>query len=204
MRNREILILKARIILTVRDTYRVYIASRFWYWYKALIFCLNIAQLWQRNNRISRVLRWGRRDRGHQCVLQLRDAEGFSIPVPIPIRGGPHAIFAPLFVSGIVYCQPRFVSREAIPRTPERPLVTLVGPIWPALGELSTGAGNRGVLRARLICISMALLLVDGLPSERTLSFIESDRKEKIAILKFYFLSRGRNHSSSNSKLRIL
>lgn len=73
---------------------------------------------------------------------------------------GTHAIFAPLFVSGIVYCQPRFVSRGAIPpRIPSGPSST-VGPIWLALGELSTGAGNRGVLRARLICISMALLLV--------------------------------------------
>lgn len=57
------------------------------------------------------------------------------------------------------------------PRAPRSP----VGPIWPALGELSTGAGNCGVLRARLICISMASLLVDGLLSGRILGFIEPD-----------------------------
>lgn len=116
------------------------------------------------------------------------DAERFPISLFLSLRGT-HAIFAPLFVSGIVYCQPRFVSREAISRIPSGPS-SRVGPIWPALGELSTGAGNRGVLRARLICISMALLLVDGLLSERTLSFIESGKKKKITILKFYFLSR--------------
>ncbi|EFN60716.1 hypothetical protein EAG_09355 [Camponotus floridanus] len=78
---------------------------------------------------------------------------------PFSSLRGAHVIFAPLFVSGIVYCQPRFVSHEAIPRIPSGPSSS-VRPIWPALGELSTGAGNRGVLGAWLICISMPLLLI--------------------------------------------
>lgn len=109
------------------------------------------------------------------CPTTAGMQKGFLSPFS-SLRGA-HAIFAPLFVSSIVYCQPRFVSHEAIPRIPSGPSSS-VRPIWPALGELSTGAGNRGVLGTWLICISMALLLVDGLPSRWTLSFIESDKRK--------------------------
>lgn len=116
-------------------------------------------------------------------------AEGFPIPIFVP--SWYHVIFAPLFISGIVYCQPRFVSREALPRPPiPSGPSSSAGPIWPALGELSTGASNRGVLRAWLICISMALLLVDGLPSRRTPEFYWVRQKKNSAILKFYLQSR--------------
>jgi len=81
----RITILGAKIIL--RDTTSRYIsstASRFWYWhwYKPLIFCLNIniARFWQRYNRTSHVLYWGRKDGGHWYVLQLRGCRRVSYP----------------------------------------------------------------------------------------------------------------------------
>lgn len=110
--------------------------------------------------------------------------------------------FAPLFVSGIVYCQPHFrgglfttILSLLSPLSPlSRPQSLVAGPIWSALGELSTGAGNCGVLRARLICISTASLLADGLLSGRILSFIEINKLQFLIFL----ISRKKSKSFEN------
>lgn len=103
------------------------------------------------------------------------DAEGFPILIFIP-SWCPRNLRSP-FRKRYCLLSTSFREPRAIPRIPSG-LSSSVRPIWPALGELSTGAGNRGVLGAWLICISMALLLVDGLPSRWTPSFIESDKRK--------------------------
>lgn len=77
-----------------------------------------------------------------------------------------------------------------IPSPPARP-------IWPALGELSTRTGNCGVLRAWLICISMASRVA-------RIAVLEPHWVRWIAIRNFYFFPQENQTSSLNIVSRYL